>query len=393
MSSPISATAVPSASIPLSSSFTSLPSKSSARPKLKLTTQDVDNDAKPKTASASNNTRFYAHLLYVTGPERERIMARSISSSSTTSQCSRGSVHSQASSHTSTNSIHASKVPPVPPVTPASQFALSTVDTPSYVDEHWPLIATTNPDSVPSHIPRTHPAFHCASHMAQVHNLFIRCLNSIYNHSLLLSPSTTGPNNETASFLQYCRIFTSLLHHHHHVEDTYLFPAFETLLAQPGARSTTTAPQHATFLPGLATFTAYVTRTIPQEYCGLTLRNHLSRFAPGLVQHLHDEIPRILSMWRAPSPDLAKVWAVADKMGRSAGGSSLWEAPTMVLACVDREMIMDGKLCDFPHMPRPVELLARKVLSRRHADVWRFAPFGFDGVRRVVPPVQGGRRR
>jgi hemerythrin-like domain-containing protein len=212
--------------------------------------------------------------------------------------------------------------------------------------------------------------------MAQIHNLLIRALNSIYNQCLL--PSTPS---QTASFLHYCRVFTSILHHHHEIEDTWLFPEFERLLAQPGAMAGN-VEEHDAFLPGLTLFDAYVSKTRPEEYCGMTLRNMLERFAPLLVEHLHEEIPTILGMWKVEAKELEKCWAVAEKMGRS--GGSVWEAPAMILACVDKEMVMDGEACTFPDAPGVVEWVVRKGLSRRFAEVWRWAPFGMDGVRRVV---------
>lgn len=364
-----------------SSSASSISSRGSSRPHLRLTTHNLTETTTPKATSPT--PRFYAHLLYVDTPQRERIMARSISSGGT-------SVRSLAStrSHASTHSSNTSQQPPKPPVTPAAHSGLSPISSPTYFDEHYPLISSISPATVPAHIPRTHPAFHCARHMAQIHNLLIRALNAIYNHSLRVGvdPSTASSTSttETADFLHFCRIWCALLNHHHLIEDTWVFPEFEKLLGAPGAMDVNVAG-HDAFLPGLRLFEAYVSRTRPDEYCGMTLRNMLERFAPLLVEHLHEEIPTVLSMWRVEAKPLGKVWARAEKMGRS--GGSVWEAPVMVLACVDREMLIDGALCEFPEVPRGVEMVVRKGLARRFAGVWRFAPFDFEGKRRAIPSV------
>ena len=366
---------------PSTSSTSSNASSAGTRPRLRLTTQDLDD-----TSTSKPTTRYYAHLLYVDTPQRERIMARSVSSAS--SVRSNASTRSQPSSHSST-------APTQPtcraPVTPAARSGLTPLNSPTYIDEHYPLISSISPAAVPSHIPPTHPAFHCASHMAQIHNLLIRALNSIYNHSLRVDPAIDSTNttaNETADFLHFCRVWCALLNHHHEIEDTWLFPEFEKLLSIPGAMGSNVAG-HDAFLPGLRLFEAYVSRTAPAEYCGMTLRNMLDRFAPLLVEHLHDEIPTMLAMWRVEAEPLRKVWAVAEKMGRS--GGSVWEAPAMILGCVDRAMLMDGALCTFPEVPWAVEKVVRKGLARRFAGVWRFAPFDFEGRRRTIPGGNAGR--
>lgn len=359
---------------PSTTSISSHGSSVSTRPQLRLTTHDLDDNTASKPT-----TRYYAHLLYVDTPQRERIMARS--SSSASSVRSLASTRSHVSSHSSTSP---SQVPCKPPVTPAARSGLTPLSSPTYIDEHYPLISSINPTTIPSPIPRTHPAFHCASHMAQIHNLLIRGLNAIHNQCLRVDPSSSSTPTETADFLHFCRIWCALLNHHHEIEDTWLFPELEKLLAEPGAMSANVAG-HDAFLPGLRLFEAYVSRTQPQEFCGLTLRHMLDRFAPLLVEHLHDEIPTLLGLWRVEAAPLRKVWAVAEKMGRS--GGSLWEAPAMVLACVDREMLMDGAVCAFPEVPWGVETVVRKALARRFAGVWRFAPFDLEGRRRTLPAV------
>ena len=356
------------------SSTSSRGSASSNRPQLKLTTHNLADDEITSPNKPAN--RYYAHLLYVDTPQRERIMARSISSASS-NRSRASSTHSHAASYTTATSTSSNPNTKLkPPVTPSAKSILTPITTPTYVDEHYPLITTINPDTVPSHIPRTHPAFHCASHMAQIHNLVIRALNSIYNQCL----QPTSPS-DTATFLHYCRIFCSLLDHHHEIEDTWLFPEFERLLAQPGSMGVNVAG-HDAFLPGLQLFEAYVTKTRPEEYCGMTLRNMLDRFAPLLVEHLHEEIPTMLMMWRVDAKELEKCWAVAEKMGRS--GGSVWEAPAFIMACVDKEMVMDGEPCSFPGAPAAVEWVVRKGLARRFAGVWKWAPFSFEGERRLV---------
>lgn len=140
---------------------------------------------------------------------------------------------------------------------------------------------------------------------------------------------------------------------------------------------------HDAFLPGLGVFEAYVTKTRPEEYCGITLRNILERFAPLLVEHLHEEIPTLIELWRVEDEEgLKKVWAQAEEMGSK--GGSVWEAPMFVLGNVDGEMVMDGELCAFPELPRGLGWAVRNLFMRRHREVWGFCAFDWEGSRRVV---------
>ena len=297
--------------------------------------------------------------------------ADSSSNSSTRSQQSLRAP-SDTSSHTSSHSQI--------PVTPSTKFQLSPiVTTPTYIDEHYPLIATINPDSVPADVPRTHPCFHAARHMAEIHNLFIRALNSIHNHALLIQPT----NSSAGPFLHYCRVFCSILNHHHEIEDDILFPVFEQLLNEPGAMGCN-VDGHDAFLPGLHLFEAYVTKTKPEEYCGMTLRNMLDRFASDLVQHLHQEIPTLLDLWRVEDvAGLDKVSAQAEEKGSK--GGSIFEAPMFVLFNVDHELVMDGELCRFPGLPTGIDWAVRHLFMRRYRNVWAFCAFDGAGRRRMVP--------
>lgn len=121
----------------------------------------------------------------------------------------------------------------------------------------------------------------------------------------------------------------------------------------------------------------------------MTLRNILGRFAELLVQHLHEEIPTLVDLWKVGDvKGLEKVWAEAEEEGSK--GGSVWEAPMFVLGNVDPGMVMDGELCRFPGLPRGVGWAVKKVLCRRYRDVWGFCAFGWDGRRRRVVRRSGG---
>jgi hemerythrin-like domain-containing protein len=268
-------------------------------------------------------------------------------------------------------------------VTPANKFAFEKDDAPAYYDDGFPLINTISPHTVPAHIPRTHYAFHCARTMASIHNVLIRGLNSLYNHALRIEPGSA----DVSDFLHLARLWCEVLEHHHHIEESYLFGAFESLLGNlaPENAMAANVEGHEAFMDGLRLFKAYAERTKPDEYCGMTFRNIINRFADEFVEHLHEEIPTMLGMWRVDSEELKKVWAVADRMGQRQG--SLFEVPALILGSSQKGFEIDGEVCTFPNAPWLLEVAVKKVLSRKHAGVWRFLPCTLNGERKPIRPA------
>jgi len=143
------------------------------------------------------------------------------------------------------------------------------------------------------------PVVYVASHMANVHNTFIRTLNTIY----LQAPYITTPSL-AADFFQYCRSLGSLLYLHHTQEEAVLFPKWEKLSGQKGLMDVN-VHQHELFQPKLAEFNTYVETTKPEDYSAEKMKELIDAFAPALVTHLTDEIPTIMAL-RRYSKDVKK---------------------------------------------------------------------------------------
>jgi hemerythrin-like domain-containing protein len=124
--------------------------------------------------------------------------------------------------------------------------------------------------------------------MANVHNTFIRTLNTIY----LQAPYITTPSL-AADFFQYCRSLGSLLYLHHSQEEAVLFPALEKLAGKEGIMEVN-VHQHDEFQPKLAEFNTYVETTKPEDYSAERVKELIDRFAPALTTHLADEIPTLM---------------------------------------------------------------------------------------------------
>ncbi|KAJ9605563.1 hypothetical protein H2200_010220 [Cladophialophora chaetospira] len=248
---------------------------------------------------------------------------------------------------------------------------------PRYVDDHYPLITTIRTENIPSSVSKDHSAFWCARQMAQIHNTIIRALNASWNHSISVKPDT----QEAADFLLFNQQLFHTLDHHHHVEDDYMFPAFEKLLGQPCAMEENTKG-HESFAEGLAIFRKYVSVTKSSEFNGVTLRHIIEAFAPNLIQHLHDEIPTLVNLHVLDSKELMKIWKHAEHMATK--DNSLYTDAPWTLGCQDKSFLIDGQKGDFPGVPWVAEALIRNWHAKKHAGAWSFCPSDLSGRRRLL---------
>lgn len=214
--------------------------------------------------------------------------------------------------------------------------------------------------------------------MAQIHNSFIRAINSSYNHCLAVLPST----QEAADFLLFNQQIALCLDHHHHVEDDYMFPEIEKLLGKPGAMSENVAG-HEKFMEAFHVFEKYVTRTTADEYNGLTLRHIIESFAPDLVKHLHAEISTLVALHVVKNERaLLKIWKHAEHLATK--DADLYLNAPFMLGCQDKEFEIDGERCTFPDMPWAIESMVRNWTSWRHGGAWKYCPSDLQGRRRQI---------
>ncbi|OCT48622.1 hemerythrin HHE cation binding domain-containing protein [Cladophialophora carrionii] len=317
--------------------------------------------SRPKSPSQTR----YSHLLYLSEAERQQYASRmeKASESSLRSSNSVRSNRSAASSVSSVSTGHTSKL---------------SMRSPRYVDDHYPLITTIHPESVPASVPKDHPALWCARQMAQIHNTITRALNASWNHAVSVQPDT----QEASDFLLFNQQLFKTLDHHHHVEDDYMFPALEKLLGRPGAMETNTKG-HESFADGLAVFQKYVFVTKPAEFNGVTFRHIIESFAPDLIQHLHDEIPTLVSLHVLDAKEVMKVWKHAEHLATK--DNSLYTDAPWTLGCQDKSFLIDGQKCDFPDVPWLAEAMIRNWHGKKHAGAWSFCPSDLSGKRRLMP--------
>ena len=87
-------------------------------------------------------------------------------------------------------------------------------------------------------------------------------------------------------FLHLTRLWCQVLEHHHHIEESYLFGAFEALLGSSAPENAMAAnvEGHKAFMANLRLFKIYAERTSPEEFCGMTFRNIIDAFAEEFVE-------------------------------------------------------------------------------------------------------------
>ena len=324
--------------------------------------RNLSPDSESLSGSTSPSQTRYSHLLYLSEAERSVYttkIQRSTSSSSRSVKSNR-SGNSSIQSHISASTHNTS---------------IKSIPSPRYADDHYPLITSILNESVPSTVPRTHAALWSARRMAEIHNTIIRALNSSWNHATSVKPS------EVEDFLQFNQIIFRTLDHHHKVEDEYMFPAYEKLLARPGAMEEN-VKGHESFAEGLAIFQKYVFITKPDEFNGTTFRHIIESFAPELIQHLHDEIPTLAGLHVLKSEDLIKIWKRAEHIATK--DSDLYTDLPWILGCQDRSFVIDGEKTTFPGAPWILETVVRNWHARKHAGVWRYCPSDLHGHRRQI---------
>ena len=150
----------------------------------------------------------------------------------------------------------------------------------------------------------SHYSHHAAQLMATTHNTILRGLNAVYAQSFYVRPGTKA----AADLLTYCSVVIDFLHHHHDVEERIFFPAISAEIRDPSFMEQNIA-QHRSFESGLKALHLLATTTPPSCFSAHTLRHMIDSFAPVLTQHLHDEIPSILSLHnKMPSATLRKIY-------------------------------------------------------------------------------------
>jgi len=210
--------------------------------------------------------------------------------------------------------------------------------------------------------------------MANVHNVLIRGINSIY----LQAPNIKSPT-DISDFLFFIHCYCDLIELHHKSEEDFLFPKIAELAGEsdPGQPNlfSKSVDQHNAFHDGLHQLHEY-SKTKPEAYSGTKVQEIVNSFAPVLHEHLSDEIEELLELKKLDSAALMKIHKDAEKHKEPEKAEEMFP---LFFGLVDKTY--EGGIPDFPPMPGFVQFFMPWVLyywiGRTYKGAWRFLPCDF----------------
>lgn len=204
-----------------------------------------------------------------------------------------------------------------------------------------------------------------ASEMANVHNMIIRGLNSIYLQAPHIKPA------DEKAFCRYIAGWHFLLHSHHSGEESMLFPAVEKMAEVEGIMETN-VEQHRAFHDGIDSLKAYANAVVAdkEKYDGSRVVALIDGFGSTLTQHLSDEIPSLLSLQQ-----YGDKMAALPKLFEEEGEKAMKEMGTsgMVWCFANLDInFEDGLWKAWPPAPAPVKLLMRSIFWWMNSETTKF---------------------
>jgi hemerythrin-like domain-containing protein len=224
--------------------------------------------------------------------------------------------------------------------------------------------------------------------MANVHNVFLRGLNSIY----LQAPHVSDPT-DVADLLLYTKAWADAVHHHHSHEEKILFPRIDALAKEAGVERTMeqNVDQHQLFEPRIGETMAWVedVRQGKKEFESKVLLGLIDSFAPVLTKHLHEEIETLMGLEGLDGEKVKQAMTDTANEGIKTAdtvccvnsllrfivsllipGSQSLVVP-QVFGCVDKSYPGSA---DFPPVPFILPWLNAYWFTRKHKGAWRFNP-------------------
>jgi len=160
-----------------------------------------------------------------------------------------------------------------------------------------------------------------AIEMANVHNVLLRALNSIYHQA----PFIQLPG-DVADLMLYVTAWADTVHHHHSLEETMFFPKIEQIAREAGIDGWEgmmggNMDQHHEFEPKIAGLVKWAEEVEAGErtYDAVELNRLIDEFAPILTQHLHDEIDTLIRLEKCDGEKIKQAMKeVADEGAKTA---------------------------------------------------------------------------
>lgn len=245
-----------------------------------------------------------------------------------------------------------------------------------YADDHYPLITsiTSKSENIDSSI----------VDMAQACNTIIRAINSCYNHAVNVD------NDEIHDYLFFSQTLFNILSQQLKVDQQYLQPLLHKPVMHPrlATRKSTNIHDDRIFHASFHAWANYIHDSASEQFfSGEDVQSYISRFAPLLVQHYHDEVTQLNVLVNDDilmPGHLSKIWSRYEQTLSAALDLSTDAA--LLVGCHDRHFTINGRRIDqkFPRLPVGTAIMVRKWHSRKHEGAWRFCSSDFSGKRRVI---------
>ncbi|KAI1359420.1 hypothetical protein F5Y08DRAFT_80323 [Xylaria arbuscula] len=230
-----------------------------------------------------------------------------------------------------------------------------------WADGPFPLIQTPSATKDIS----DHAAHQIANEMAFAHNAMLRGLNSIY----LQAPHVS--KQDASDFLFFVASWSAWVLHHHDLEETNMFPKFETIPGiQPGQLSQN-IHQHELFAGGLKSLNDYATNTPAATYEGKRVIGLMDAFAHHMTKHLADEIDTLWALDCCEKGEEKNLLKIYEEAEAEAGKQDKTVVPPMALGLCDKTFEGGN---NWPAMPPGSTYIVHYFFSWKHRGAWRFLP-------------------
>jgi hypothetical protein len=240
----------------------------------------------------------------------------------------------------------------------------------TWADGPFPLIPTsktTKPDVEPIGI-------FLSDDMANVHNMMLRQLNSMY----LQAPHVSIPADQ-ADLCQYAVFWHETLHAHHQLEENGMFPAIDEITGEKGIMERNVS-QHHEFTPAMDAFGQYASDVLAgkKTYDGKTFVGLIDAFGPALAKHLTEEIQTLLALGKYDAKKLKAAYMRFEVEARSAPKAVLFP---MCVSSVDVDYEGGNT---WPNLPFFFVFAIDWYFQKKHQSVWRFSPCDMHGHKRPL---------
>ncbi|OAK94571.1 hypothetical protein IQ06DRAFT_363488 [Phaeosphaeriaceae sp. SRC1lsM3a] len=239
---------------------------------------------------------------------------------------------------------------------------------PDYADAPFPLIET------PIHTQKglsdarktPHSYAQGASIMALVHNVIIRGLNSIYLQARHV------PKQDYADFIGYATCWHDFTSNHFRNEAESIIPTVEAKCGENGALDED-LQEHDAFAAGFNEYKTYLTTVTakPAEFDGNELIAIIDSFAPKMMEHLRNQIPRMLKLARF-GDKIPMLEIIETEGNRSIQHLSKTGGVIFFLRNLDLGY-EDGLWKEWPPIPNAARWAVLKTLGKLHSTWWAYA--------------------